>query len=157
MLKEKSSLIGLIDPFLLEKMKFESYNVESVDPIKLISWNRLDLGFKKIFLELKQSNYSVARGFYRHDIRSQTLGKYKEFGNEYKSSFEIYEKVFNELQRSFSKNNFCQKTSLIPLAYDGTILNGAHRTSLALHQKKSLIAVKTCLSPLIVDYNYFLT
>ena len=157
MFKNKSSLIGLIDMFLLERMKLEGYNVKSVNPIQLISWNRLDLAFKKIFLELKKKNYSVARRFYWEDIRSQTLGQFQELGNADKSSFDVYENVFNELEKSFAKNNFCEETSLIPLANDGTILNGSHRTALALHEKNNLMAVETCLEPIVpdIDYDYF--
>ena len=39
-------------------------------------------------------------------------------------------------------NDFSAETSLIPLASDGSILNGAHRTSIALHQHKTLLQLK---------------
>ena len=84
--------------------------------------------------------------FYQEDIRSQTLGNYKEYGNDAKSGFDVYKNVFDDLSSSIEKNNFCDQTSLIPLAADGSILNGAHRLTIALHQNKSLVAVsnKVC-------------
>lgn len=156
MFQKKVLLNGLIDSFLLDRMNFDYYKVSQVDPINLYTWNRLDLAFKKLFLELRGLNSSVAENYYRHDIRSQTLGQYHEIGNDDKSSFEKYKQVFENLVESMQHNDFCEKTSLIPLASDGSILNGAHRTASALHQMKNLMAVETCLKPLIVDYDYFL-
>ena len=81
MLQKTVLLNGLVEPFLLDKMELDHYNVIQVSPSNLYTWNRLDLAFKKIYLELKDLNNSFATGIYRHDIRSQTLGKYHEFGN----------------------------------------------------------------------------
>ncbi len=156
MLYRKSSLVGLVDSFLLKKMDQQNYNVISVDSVKLITWNRLDLAFKKLYLELQRFNNPVAIRFYQEDIRAQTLGQYKEFGNENKSNMNIYQQVFDDLAISIDRDDFSEEVSIVPLACDGSILNGAHRTSVALHQNKSLMAVETCLKPIIVDYDYFL-
>ena len=152
---KKNTLKGRIEPFLLERLRNEEYSVYDIDPASMLTWNRLDLGFKKIYLELRDKNSELARKIYWDDIRSHSLGAFTERGNDEKTGFQKFLEVFEKISQEFQNGDFDPTRSILPLAHDGSILNGAHRTAACLHYSKELQAVITELEPLICDYNYF--
>lgn len=152
---KKNTLEGRIEPFLLAQLKNEEYLLSDVDAASLLTWNRLDLGFKKLFLELRDKHYELARKIYWDDIRSHSLGAFTELGNDEKTGFRKFCEVFKKISLEFQNGDFDPSLSLVPLAYDGSVLNGAHRTAACLHHLKQIKTVETELEPLICDHNYF--
>ena len=151
----KKQLNGLIEPFIYDILEDEKFEVVRKEAVELLTWNRLDLAFKLFYLDLRDKNRDLAERVYKQDIRAQTLGNFKEFGDKKKISFEKYVQVFDELEKKFTEEGFDPKKSYIPLSKDDTIVNGAHRTALAIHQSKTLECVKLKRPTMVCDYNLF--
>lgn len=146
-----------IENFLYERLDDKiNYNYIEIEPEKLLSWSRLDLGFKIFYLKYKNKLPELSRSIYRSDIKAQTLGTYKEFGNDKKDSFTKYEECFEKIYLSIQSSGFNNKSTLIPLSQDGAILNGAHRVASSIHLNEKVGCIKTNLPSLICDYEYFL-
>lgn len=122
-----------------------------------LSYNRFDLAFKLLYLEAITSNKSVNYvDMYEDHIRAFSLGSYTEPGQEEeKNSIGKYKDIFNSLYDDIRMNGYDEGKSLVPLAIDGSILNGAHRTSISIFLKKRIKVVQTQLPPLSYDYNFF--
>lgn len=151
----KDELKFLIEPFIYEKLDKHEYKSELYEPQKLLTWNRFDLAFKLLYLDEKEKNYNYAKHIYREDIRSQTLGEFKEFGNKNKANFEKYIETFENTYNSIKNHGFEDKETLVPLSVDNTIINGAHRVASAIHQNKFVKCIKLDLPTMICDYDYF--
>ena len=151
----RSDLNNLLEPFVLKKLEDGAYSVLEKDPRCLVSWNRLDIGFKLLYLRVRHNNHSLAKNIYFHDIRSHSMGGFVEPGNSNKSGFDVYCDVFDNIDKCIFSDGFDCSESLIPLASDGSIINGAHRTSVAVYRNKTVTVCETSLPPLVCDYNYF--
>ncbi|TFL16370.1 hypothetical protein [Jannaschia formosa] len=152
----RSDLEGRVEPFLLRRMAAgpADLGVHRISPG--LSWNRLDLAIKRAFLESLDSRPSEAAGRrYDAHIEAFSLGEMREPGSEGKAGAEAFRACFKEILRSFEAEGFDPKRSLVPLASDGTILNGAHRTAAAMHLGSEIVGVKTGLEPCVYDYRYF--
>lgn len=150
-----SDIQDQIEPFIYDKSKIDTCVLFDVPASHLLSWNRFDLAFKLLYLDLREQNNKFAELVYRYDIRSQTLGTYIEPGNPQKACFDKYITDFNKTYASIQQNNFNPQVSILPLAGDYTIVNGAHRVATAIHQKKNVICTKLGLPTMICDYMYF--
>lgn len=155
MLVKKEYLYNRIEPFIYESLDKEEYNVESVEASSLLTSNRLDLGFKLFFLKYNVRNPHVAERLYFYDIKSQTLGGFKEIGNAEKCDFESYKNQFLSLYQSFRSKGFDQSRSLIPISKNQSIINGAHRTAAAVLLNKDVSVLETDDRDMICDYKYF--
>lgn len=151
----KSELKVVLEPIVYDRMSDGVYPVFERDARCFVTWNRLDLGFKKIFLELMHKNRSLAEDVYFNDIRSHSMGEFIEPGKPEKSGFDNYCACFDNVFQSILLNGFDGRQGLVPLASDGSIINGAHRTVSALHQGGAIGVCMTGLPPLICDYSYF--
>lgn len=148
-------LNGKIDSILLEKTgNIESIKLESITPP--ITHNRFDLSFKLLYLDSisRQDGSVFEKQAYKEHIKAFSLGKFKEIGND-KNTIEDYEKTFIDLYCDIKNNGFNDELSYIPLANDGSILNGAHRTAISIHLNKSATCVTTDIPPVDYDYSYF--
>jgi hypothetical protein len=148
----KKDLKDKLEPFIYEKLKKESYEVIKIDPIKLLTWNRLDLAFRLFFLENKNSK--IGEELYTHVISAQTFNTFNEQGNEHKFSSREFIKYFNHTYEDIKKNGFDKKRTLIPLSNSNTILNGAHRIASSLHLGLDVFCIRTELPDMISDYKY---
>jgi hypothetical protein len=135
-----------------------SYNIhknESIAP--RLTWNRFDLAFKMAYLE--ELDKGIFEGFgkecYAKHIDAFSLGDFSEPGNPNKNSLKKYLDVFEELNTDIKTNGFDIDKGKIPLATDGSILNGAHRTTIGLYHNFSLPIKFTNKAPQEFDYKYF--
>lgn len=153
----KSDLKGKVESFILDQLPSDKkFLIKSVSAYKLLSANRFDLGFKLIFLKYYKKNKEYATSTYYEDIRSQTLGTFKEFGNElYKNNFNRYVDEFIEIYKAIMSHGFNQEKTIIPLSSSGTLLNGAHRVAASIALNKEVSCVETGIDPMICDYKYF--
>jgi hypothetical protein len=77
-LKEK------VEGFICDQLDQDEYDLVEVDSKDLLTWNRLDLGFKLFYLENHDLIPQFSRELYEQDIKAQTMGDFVEFGNEKK-------------------------------------------------------------------------
>ena len=152
----KKQIKGLIEAFIYDELRDDEFEVIKINARQLLTWNRLDLAFKLYFLDSNDKNNELALLVYKQDIRAQTLDSFKEYGNNEKISFEKFLEVFDELKIDFEKRGFDHHKSYIPIAKDGSIINGSHRTALAIHQGKTVECVNTNKDALICDYQFYL-
>ncbi len=152
----KAILKNKIEPFIYKRLEKEKYKVlNNMNASSLLTWNRIDLAFKILYLELKEKNKELAKRIYFHDIRAQTLGSFIEYGNEEKNSLEKYLKEFESTFDSISKNGFDETRTLVPLANDNSILNGSHRVASAIYLDEEISCVKLDQNNMVADYQYF--
>jgi len=152
---KKNKLQNRIEPFLFNELDQNLYNCQRRKASSLLTWNRLDLAFKLFYLDIKDKNKEYAKKIYMQDIKAQTLGKFEEYGNKKKNSFEKYIDDFNTTFESIKKNGFDKDTTLLPLSKNNTIRNGSHRLACAIYLKKEVECVNLNCNDFIVDYNYF--
>lgn len=148
-LKEK------LEPFIYDRLQKNVYEVTEVSPIKLLTWNRLDLAFKLFYLDNIDKNENLAIKVYKEDIKAQTLGTFKEHGNETKNSFESYVKEFSKTYENIKEEGFNRNETLVPLSNVNTIVNGAHRVASSIHLNKKISCVKLNEPIMTCDYKYF--
>lgn len=151
----KKDLRLRIEPGLLSRMDGRHYRVVSVPAPTLVTWNRLDIGFRTLFLELKRRCPGLAAEIYHHDLRAQTLGAMIDPDNATKDRWEVFETVFESVSNSIERIGFDSSTTLLPVSTAGSILNGCHRLSAALVHRKTVSCVYTNLAPITCDYKYF--
>lgn len=153
---EVEKLEGRVEEFIRGSLKQPCYEVFRQEAVKLLTHNRFDLGLKIAYLAYKNVLPELAAEIYKHDIRSQTLGRFEEYGNEEKSSIEIYLDHFDKTFNDIKYNGFDENRTIIPLSKDRAILNGAHRIASAICLNKSVVCVKTELENISPNYQYFI-
>jgi hypothetical protein len=134
------------------------YNIQKIEHIApKITWNRFDLAFKIAYLE--ELDKGVYDGFgnecYSKHIDAFSLGDFTEPGTPEKNSLQKYLDTFEKLNSDIKTKGFDIGKGKIPLATDGSILNGAHRTSIGLHHNLLLPVNYTDIEPQKFDYKYF--
>jgi hypothetical protein len=112
------------------------------DPLDLITANRLDIAFRLAYLKYRELNLSLAESYYYEVIKIQSFNKFTDPDNENRSNFLEYLNDFEKLIESINKKGFNSSISTIPLADDGSILNGAHRVAIALFLDKKVFVTK---------------
>jgi hypothetical protein len=150
------SLEGRVESFILEKTK-KSLVFESVQSAKL-SYNRFDVAFKLLCLEWflrKEVRSDCREKYYKEHIKAFTLGKFVEPGNQAKSDYQSYLQAFEDIFNSVRSNGFDQNLSIVPLAEDGSILNGAHRNAAAVFLGLNYPVLKTSLRPAHYGHEFF--
>ncbi|MFC1772743.1 hypothetical protein ACFL3A_05260 [Pseudomonadota bacterium] len=149
-------LAGRVEDTILSQAG-DSAKVEETQKRLSLTHNRFDLAFKLYFLPLLESaSYSdYRRACYKNHIKAFSFGSFAEPGNLEKNSYEKYEDVFRRLLHDIKRSGFDGAKSLIPLAEDGSILNGAHRTSIAIYLNKAVSVFQTKLPPVNYDYKHF--
>lgn len=151
----KIDLHTRIEPFIYERLDEITYEVQVKPAGLLLTWNRLDLAFKLCYLDNKKLLSEFASSVYCQDINAQGLGSFEELGNQAKSSFKAYKDTFDKLMTSVASDGFNADISLIPLANNGSIYNGAHRTACAIACGKVVTTVQLDLPPMFCDYRFF--
>ncbi len=155
MIFKKEKLHKYLEPFVYDQLTKSKYEVVSIEPRQLLTWNRLDLGLKLYYLDIHSSSPEQGLRVYREDIRAQTMGIFSELGNAEKNSLDIYEQEFLAIYESIKTSGFDANRTIIPLSSAGTIINGAHRVASAIHLNKAVTCVVTERNIMTCDYTYF--
>ena len=140
---------------LHELIREDSYPIETVDAIDLLTCNRFDLAAKLLFVDDMRQDTGTFQDVYLDHIRAFTFGTYKEPGNDAKHCAESFTGVFRNLYRGLREEGFREDLSLIPLASDGTILNGAHRVASAIALGLQVRCVRLDSNAAPYDYSFF--
>lgn len=146
----KKDLENLIEPHLYKDLTEDKYEIKHMKSDKLLTYNRLDIAFKLLYLEMLEYDVKYAEEIYTQHIKSFSLGKFIEPGNDEKNSIDQFINDFNGIYESIKYNGFDSKKTLVPLSKNSSILNGAHRIASAIYLHKDV----DCLQLDIPDYNY---
>lgn len=150
-----SDLKELVEPHFHNELKDGAYTVRITEPATLLTYNRLDIAFKLLYLEYIDVCEKLATQIYTDHIHALTLGKYVEPGSPEKDSLAKFVFELRRIHESIAQDGFDQSKSLIPIASDGSILNGAHRLASAIHQDKPVACVEINSAPHLYDYQFF--
>ena len=144
-----------IEPILHDLITEDEYPVETIDAIDLLTCNRFDLAAKLLFIEGMHQGTGTFEDVYLDHIRAFTLGTYKEPGNDEKHCAADYLASFRKLYQDIQQEGFREDLSLIPLASDGSILNGAHRVAIAISLGLQVSCVRLESDAPQYDYSFF--
>jgi hypothetical protein len=144
-----------LEPFLLKRLprSRKSFALRRLDPA--FTPNRLDLAAKLHFLKHSANPDLYPARLYDAHIHAFSLGDMTEPGNEQKAGADGFRADFLALRERMRKHGFDADVSLMPLAADGTIINGGHRVACALDLGVELVGVETDLEPVDYDWRYF--
>jgi hypothetical protein len=151
----KSKIEHLVEPGIFARLAPEITVHDEINPKKLVTWNRLDIGMRTTYLQLKSRLPSLANRIYYEDLKAQTLGLMVDPDNSEKDNWQVFREVFDDIAASIAKNGFDSGKTLLPLSSSGSILNGCHRLSAALVHDKDVSCVYTDLPPITCDHQYF--
>lgn len=144
-----------MEPMLHELIREDSYPIETVDAIELLTFNRFDLAAKLLFVDDMRQDTGTFEDVYLDHIRAFTFGTYKEPGNDAKHCAESFTGVFRNLYCDLREEGFREDLSLIALASDGSILNGAHRVTSAIALGLQVRCVRLDSNAAPYDYSFF--
>ena len=135
----------------------EDLKIELVDAAQFLTSKRFDLVCKLYYIDCREHKRDVAfaKKLYESNIISITGGTCREEWNPAKSSIEGYIKVFDELIDHIKENGFDQNKSVVPVANDGNILDGAHRVAIAIYYHLPLPIVRLNCRSWGNDYKSF--
>lgn len=152
----KGELAPLISKNIYDTLNEEQYAIEIVNPISLLTFNRFDLLAKYIYVKFKIANIKSSFGeklYLRHIGLLNGFFEDDQSGKVGKSAFLD---AFNQLIESIEKYGFDHSVSILPLAVDGSLLDGSHRAAVALALGCRVAVIRTRLNPHKFDYKYFM-
>lgn len=152
----KQSLNGRIEKHFIDAIDEPEYESQIKTPAQLLTYNRLDLAIKILYIKMLSHNVEFANHLYAEHIKALSLGTYSEPGNISKNNLDNYIAEFSEIFKNISKNGFDSDISLVPLAIDGSIANGAHRVATSYVLGKDVSAIKLDVPMHQYDYEFFL-
>ena len=116
------------------------YEIKEIQPQELINSKRIDIIVKLKYIENveKHLNCKYYNELYKKHIEAFSEGTFVEYGSEDKDDINKYIKTFDELIESIKKDGFDENKSLVPVGSDNIILDGAHRTSIAIYYNKPI-------------------
>lgn len=122
-----------------------------VDPIKLISAERLDVFARTDFARRRIAGQSDSwsRSLYREWLLASGIGREAEDG--IKISMQDYFRSFESVIDSIEANGFDAQLGAIPVR-NGVLANGAHRFAVSLVTNQQILITETVEPPGIYDY-----
>ncbi|UWQ23192.1 hypothetical protein [Jannaschia sp. W003] len=149
----RADLEGRVDDFLLRRMGAGPFRLRRLVPVP--GANRFDLGFKLAWLDARaRGGAAWADGLYERHLAAFSLGDMREPGSD-KHGIARFRGDFEALARDIAAGGFDPERSLVPLAADGTLLNGGHRAACAIAAGREVAAVETGLEPMRFDHRFF--
>ena len=116
-----------------------------------MKWNRLITAFDIFYLNYKDKNQQLAHKVYFERVRSVTFDRFEEPGNA-DNSYDSYCLAFDNIFESINKHGFDKFKSLLPLAKNGSLLNGSHRLASSIVSDIKVHSVKLDEDYMIDDY-----
>lgn len=123
-------------------------------PRDLLTFNRLDVGFKLFYLRFKNIQPELARSVYIKHIDALTLGTFCEPGSSSKKSASDFISEFDKIYESLRDDGFNEDVSRVPII-NGSIANGAHRLAAAIYLDIPIVTEDVSGEPHIYDYKFF--
>lgn len=130
---------------------------EIISPKTLLTANRLDLACKLYYIDCleRNANMAFAGELYQAHLEAFSNGAFVEPGQNTKNSVQDYHESFRRLIRDMREHGFDAEKSVIPVGEDGTILDGSHRTAIAIYYDIPLTIIRIPEQSCRYDYSYF--
>ncbi|MBO4897374.1 MAG: hypothetical protein J5590_03660 [Clostridia bacterium] len=153
----KGRIKELIPEYFIKERELdreEEVDIELIDAKQLLVPERIDLICKLYYIDCfeKGINLEFAKKLYTEHIRAFSNGTFTEPGTETKNTIEKYIKTFEELIRDIKENGFDADKSVVPVGNNGAIIDGSHRTAIAIYYNIPIPIVR--LKNVNVSYNY---
>lgn len=129
--------------------------ITEVDALELLTPNRFDLAIKLSYLTRRTISPMFAEYCYSEHIKAFGMGTFREPEKKHKNSLTAFLADFEEIEKSIKECGFDSSVSLIPLAKDGSILNGAHRVAAAIFLQRKVATIKLDVDPPAYGYSFF--
>ncbi|BAS67692.1 hypothetical protein [Bathymodiolus septemdierum thioautotrophic gill symbiont] len=155
MIKNISEIKKRIELHFHDNLHNEEYKIKNIPAIRLLTWNRFDLAFKLLYLEMLDCDLVFSRKIYAEHIRALSLGKFTEPGNDSKNSIGKFIDEFDAIFKSIKNSGFDAGKTVIPLSHNNTIANGAHRVASVIFLNKSIDCVQINTNNHRYDYRFF--
>lgn len=137
----------------------QKLEVQYVDASRFLKPERLDLVCKLFYIDSreKKQNESLARELYKEHLRAFSFGSFVEPGSEEKDTLDKYFSSFNQLIDDAKENGLSAEKSVVPVGDNYSILDGSHRTAIAIYYHLPLPIVRIEGVRKIYDYEFFLS
>lgn len=153
----KKDLSVLLDPHFKSDMTLEEYEIRWLEPTELLTWSRLDLAIKILYLECKKYGPTFyAAELYSEHIKAFSMGSYSEPGNRNKNSLQKYLDDFEVISTSIASAGLDDTVSVIPLSESGSIANGAHRVAASYVAERTVPVVQLACPNHEYDARFFI-
>lgn len=152
---DRKAVAERIEPHLLPDLTSAQYDIVQRDPRDLLRYSRFDLAIKLLYLSSRDRGADMGAEIYADHIRAFSRGQFVEPGQREKNTLQKYIRRFNEIEADITEHGFDSDRSIVPISPDGTVLNGAHRVSAAIHAGKSICTVTIDLDRSNYSYEYF--
>lgn len=131
--------------------------VEYTDADQFLKADRLDLVCKLFYIESreKMQNENLARKLYEAHLRAFSFGSFTEPGSEEKNTLDKYFDSFDNLIDDVKINGLNAEKSVVPVGDKNSILDGSHRTAIAIYYKIPLPIVRIIGIHKKYDYEFF--
>ena len=146
-----------LSPFFLEGWSISKdtwFDIEYVDARQFLKPERIDLVSKLMYIDCRERNVdnTYAKKIYSEYIKAFSLGTYTEPGNENKNSLEKYFYSFDKLIDSIHHDGLLADKSVVPVGENNSILDGSHRTAIAIYYGMKLPIIR--IHNIEKNYNY---
>ncbi len=130
---------------------------EVVSPRTLLTANRMDLVCKLYYIDCKEKGLDMAfaKELYDAHIKAFSNGVFIEPGLKTKNSIQDYYDSFDELIVDIRNHGFDPAKSMVPVGEDGEILDGSHRTAIAIYYNLPITVVHIPGQKRQYDYLFF--
>ena len=133
--------------------EFIKYELETVEAVKLLNANRLDIIAKIIYLIEKDRCFDYAKSLYLEHIRVMTKDSFIEAGSnkQGKQAFiDAFEKLFEDLKT----NGYDLNSLPVPVDRNYHIMDGAHRVAACFILNIPVRIIKLDLEAIYDKYDY---
>ena len=149
-----------ISPYFLEAWNLPGdmlLETETVSARELLNVNRFDLFCKLYYIDCLEHGRDLrfAKELYQAHIEAFSEGTFIEPGIKTKNSIQDYFEKFNQMIASIRDHGFDESRSLVPVGDDGVILDGSHRTAIAIYYNVPLTVVHIPGRNCQYNYAYF--
>lgn len=150
----KQELEKILNKNIVALLDDKSYEVKKMKPIDLLTPNRFDLLAKYIYVKFSVMNIesSFGKEIYLEHIKA--FNGFMENDESQKMGKEAFLSSFDVVINSMKEKGF-QDDSIIPLATNTTIIDGAHRLATALYLEQDVNVIETNIESQNFNYEYF--
>ena len=133
-------------------MKVSNSKNGYIKSIELLTPNRIDIVFKYLYIKFYDKSKDFADEIYNEHIKIITNGLYKEIDNGKEGIDEFYINHLIKTSKNIKEKRFDPEISVIPVASDLSISNGAHRVASSIYLNK-IYSMKHLIQKVIMDIN----
>ncbi len=138
-----------------DQIQNDDFEILFIQSKELLTANRFDLAAKLIYLNFFKNGLNDGFGKELYIAHQNVMNGLVEADGSNKVGEKAFIESFQETFSSINNNDFYIKNS-IPVAKDGSIVDGAHRASSCIFLKKKASIYKTNLPPQQLNYQFFI-